>query len=396
MFPRVSAIAIVLTLAAVAQFAYFFGPGNTPERAASPIAAAIGIQVTAHKVQYTPTPRPETVKPVPELIQRDGMKELANYDPLDADGLVRMEQIAAPFRTAQQKTSSGSWRLEFYYDGLRQAVMLRYGFPDKEIQFRKLFDEWEAQRPPAATPYIVKAYILKSMIVSKQRTLQSWGPIERQNGKAVHPEIRELEADLARRQNELMQFTIAPNTIAETDPGWYDVKLSTLGNSCAPFAQIWKVLEEGSQKFPDYYQLYRSTLNAGLQCQEIEPGTLMQRLVTLATDRTKNIKGSGTYARLYWGASFYAGNGVLQGSGIDWVRMKSSIDDILSQYSEPWNINHFAKFACLAGEAKTAQDLLPRAQEQVVASVWSRDIEIDDCVSWAMSSATAAPHHVTP
>lgn len=73
------------------------------------------------------------------------------------------------------------------------------------------------------------------------------------------------------------------------------------------------------------------------------------------------------YTRIYWSASQQEfGDAVFAASSANWQNVKRGINDILTRYDEPWNLNNFARFSCLAGDRPLAADLIARIGDRIV------------------------------
>jgi hypothetical protein len=90
----------------------------------------------------------------------------------------------------------------------------------------------------------------------------------------------------------------------------------------------------------------------------------IERFAEAAVARTRSIEGESMYARIYWYASQAEfANDLFFKSFARWDRVNAGFKDILARYPDDWNLNHYAKFACLAGDAKTTAKLLARIHD---------------------------------
>lgn len=93
-----------------------------------------------------------------------------------------------------------------------------------------------------------------------------------------------------------------------------------------------------------------------------------------AVGRTRKTEGEGMYARIYWyAAQSQYHDQLFSQSKVDWPTMKRGIHDVLARYPDAWNLNNFARFACLAGDRAEAQALAARVGDIPDADVWNRD-----------------------
>ena len=109
--------------------------------------------------------------------------------------------------------------------------------------------------------------------------------------------------------------------------------------------------------------------------------------MALAVEATKHEIGQSMYARIMWYVTQNVHPDLRAIPGFNWDRMKMGMNDILKSYSEPWNINNFAAFACQARDIEKARVLLPQALDQPVFDVWGSQETFDACWKWAMGAA---------
>ncbi len=91
-------------------------------------------------------------------------------------------------------------------------------------------------------------------------------------------------------------------------------------------------------------------------------------------------------ARIYWSATqgdFQCD--LFSESLARWPRMKSGFDDIVARYPDDWNLNNYAKFACIAHDKQTTRALLKRIGDNVVPEAWSPAELFQTCKDWAAS-----------
>ena len=63
----------------------------------------------------------------------------------------------------------------------------------------------------------------------------------------------------------------------------------------------------------------------------------------------------------------------------NWPRMKSGFEHIVKDHPDPWNLNNFAKFACMARDRDTLRGLMARIQPAVLAA-WGNMGFYQSCV----------------
>jgi hypothetical protein len=63
--------------------------------------------------------------------------------------------------------------------------------------------------------------------------------------------------------------------------------------------------------------------------------------------------------------------------------MKSGFERMISDYPDPWNVNNFAKFACIAGDGATLFRLTERIGDRPIMAAWQSAEYYGQCVSYA-------------
>jgi hypothetical protein len=63
--------------------------------------------------------------------------------------------------------------------------------------------------------------------------------------------------------------------------------------------------------------------------------------------------------------------------------MERGIDDVIARYPDAWNLNNFAKFACLALDRAKTKELLGRIGDSIVPQAWSSKSQLEQCARWS-------------
>jgi hypothetical protein len=362
--------AVLATCAAFYGYAYL---NQSPrERVASPISTAKSLEPARSNMFAG------RLRAVPELELRRLLSEARL--PGSVEGLEMIAASLTTLRETRAKTPSGVLQLSHKYFAFRDVFRKAYSHPASKAGFDKVYAEWEATRLPSPSPYIIKAHVLSGLLKDAIEAAN-------ESKNVVPAQVAEVQS----REAELLDFLEKIKPIASSDPTWYLFKIATLKQRCQPFESIWRVADEGSTRYPDFYQIYFDVLLAGVECQALAPDVLLDRVVMLAVEKTKGFDGDGAYARMFWVTSQYLGDEFAFQPGLfDWPRVTRAMDDVVKSYPDAWNINNFARFSCIAKDAAKARDLLPKVLELPVLKVWGRVEDFETCWRWAMSSAGPA------
>lgn len=286
-----------------------------------------------------------------------------------------LDALAEAYRSTQARTSSGLWKLGFFYSGLGQMFPRHRQPPEIWALLGQSTRHWIERHPQSPTARLVYATLLIN---------QAWGirgtgyanTVEQQQWKPFFAKVEEARAYLE-----------SVKTIASVDPYWYTAMLEIATMQEWPDARYSAMLAEALNRHPLYYDTYFQAANRKLpkwggSAEEVEA------FAREAIRHTHATEGAGLYARIYWSASGSEfRDDLFKLSHVDWAEMKRGIDDVLAKYPDDWNLNHFAKFACLAGDYPMAAQLIDRIKGDPLPLVWGPFLYMERCRIWAMIAA---------
>lgn len=276
-----------------------------------------------------------------------------------------LEAMADAFRTQKVRTPSGRWRLSLFYAGLSR---FQESMPENA---QSLVDAWIAAYPQSSAAHIGYAV----MLLSEAWTLRGKGFASTVDDSAWEPFHATVE--------HARKYLMAHKALAAGDPHWYVAMAEIATIQGWPDAEFDALLREAFDREPSYTDTYFEATNRNLpkwggNAEKVE------RFAREAVDRTKATEGFGLYARIYFSAwNSQYGEDLFEESAIDWTTMSKGIDDVLARYPSQWNINHFAYFACLAGDYGKALDLMERIEYQPMTHIWGGWLSYFRCKWWA-------------
>lgn len=276
-----------------------------------------------------------------------------------------LEQMAAVFRRDKARTPSGRWRLSLFYEGLR---LYQERMP---MDAKSPIHSWRAAFPDSAAARIGHAV----MLVEEAWKIRGKGfarTVEDKNWAPFHDTVERARMDLMQSKS-----------LAAGDPHWYATMAEIATLQGWPDADFDALLHEAMDREPTYTDTYFEAGNRALP----KWGGSADKLEKLARDvleRTRAIEGSALYTRIYWSAanSGYKDD-LFEESAVDWAEMSKGMDDVLARYPSQWNLNHFAHFACLAGDYEKALALMARIQDQPMTELWGGASSFYACKWWA-------------
>lgn len=172
------------------------------------------------------------------------------------------------------------------------------------------------------------------------------------------------------------------SSASKDNPGWYQAMLTVGIAEGWPKENFDAIYREGIKKYPYYLPLYF----AGAQFFTPKwHGSKFEfdQFVNSVIINTSPKLGNAMYARLHW-ANW--NNDMFLNGQTYWSIMKRSFERIIADYPDPWNINNFAKFACLAQDWNTVTILAKKIGANPIEAAWgdSKDY-YEQCVNYAQS-----------
>jgi hypothetical protein len=294
----------------------------------------------------------------------------------EAEDFASLEKVLRAYRSERSRTPSGVWKLSVFYNGIQNSINASMAEMGRDSAFEALdarLHSWIKLYPTSPSARIAQSMIFISL---------AWAYRGNGDASTVKPEAWEPYAANIARAREILESN---KTFAASDPHWYVTMLIVARAQGWDAEHFNNLLEEALSKEPLYYQTYFAALDYLLPkwyggVSEIEA------LAQDAVKRTRQLEGAGMYARIYWYASeddFE--NNIFTNSLAAWTRMKAGFDDILARYPDGWNLNNYAKFACLARDMPTTRALIERTSSNVMPDAWNPISLRQQCADWALS-----------
>ena len=176
----------------------------------------------------------------------------------------------------------------------------------------------------------------------------------------------------------------AHKTVGAADPRWYETMLTVARAESWERHEFNSLLKEALDREPSFYQTYFMALEYLLP--KWHGGTWeIEEFARDAVQRTSKQEGRGMYARIYWYASqTQYENELFSESFAEWPRMKEGFEDVIARYPDAWNLNNYAKFACLAHDKQKVRALLKRIGSDIVGPAWRSPSLLQQCSHWAL------------
>jgi hypothetical protein len=324
---------------------------------------------------YCRTPRIETLRvPTLEPEYSDGpyanivlglklIYFLKREEPFNAQALI--DSTAR----SKERLTDGTWVGWKLFAGYEQALQQERPWDEQLARLR----QWRTEEPQSAPAALMEASYWSAYAWFARGT-QFSANVPDQAFKIAHERMAKARAVLEESK-----------TYAASNPAWYAQMLGVALFQGWPSAERVALFNEAVNAEPLYDGTYIRMAN-GLTPRWGGSLDDYDRFVRASVAKTKAAYGNVMYARLYWFLSDTEWDKEpFTALRIPWQRMKSGFDDLMKRYPDSqWNLQHYASFACRAGDGKTFMALLPRLAVRVsntMPSAWREPYTRDYCVT---------------
>lgn len=291
-----------------------------------------------------------------------------------AEQFVELDRMAADYWKKESRTESGLWMLTLFYAAIGNVASLRVKDEDYWRDIEGKSRRWIERYPKSPTAHIAHALIL----IGHGWKFRGGGwtrQVREEDWKPFHAYLQQAETYLR-----------ANKAVAALDPRWYEAMLEIATAEGWEIDRFNSLVDEATSRHPYFYQIYFTALNYLLPKWHGNK-EYVETFARYAVEKTKDKEGMGMYARVYWVAlqSQYDRR-LFSDSAVVWNSMKQGINDVLAQYPDQWNINNFAYFACLAGDAAKTHELITRVKGEPISRVWGSGDAFQRCKAWSATS----------
>jgi hypothetical protein len=155
----------------------------------------------------------------------------------------------------------------------------------------------------------------------------------------------------------------------KADPGWHQAMLSVAGAEGLERTKFQALYRDAAALHPLYLPIH---FHGATFASPRWGGSIPElgKAVELAVERTRPRLKDVAYARLNWALSTPT---MFMDGQADWARMRGAFEQLVDEFPDPWNLNNFAKFACIAGDHATVNELSARIGATAIPEAWFGD-----------------------
>lgn len=302
-----------------------------------------------------------------ELRDRIGLEVRGRFETSDFDGL---EAMAKMFLSTDQRSPSGLWTISQFDRSLLDVLEIQDPESTEWVVYDKRIARWRAKYPDSTTARLAYAQLLHGHAWSyRGRSYAS--AVAKENWRPFYDQLQKA-----------LEFLDEQRDFLDGDPRYHDLLLMSLNELQVPEPAYDAAADRALNLHSGYYPLYFEIAFHNAPKWGGDP-LAIEAFARNAVARTQATDGFGLYARIYWSMSqSQFGDAMFQNSEVRWPDMKQGIMDVMKTYPDQWNINNFAKFACLAGDKVFAKTLFGQITDPI-PDAWSQVVSYGDCKSWA-------------
>ena len=329
----------------------------------SVLLAALAAPAFSHAV---PKAAPEARAAMPAYESADLREQQAlgntTHGYLKARDYKGLEAQYARVKGAGERTPSGLWKLARFYTALRA-----FGVQSQDAAqwdaLHGMAKAWQKQYPRSVPARLFEVYLVL------QRT-------EAKRGTQFYNELTEQQRrDLSQGSASAMRLLAEAQDLADKagDPEWQRAMLNVFPYSNGfTEARYQARIAAAMARHPDYHDAFFTAARYSLAQWRGAPDAV--DLIARALDKAGGADQGAMYARIYWYMDQFSYKGKLfDTTPVDWPAMRASFDVLVAQYPDPWNLNAYAYFACLAGDRASTARLLERIGQQVEPLAWGEN-----------------------
>lgn len=231
---------------------------------------------------------------------------------------------------------------------------------------------WAAQFPKSVLP---------ALVLSRAHEQHAWA---HRGGGYASKVPKEAWSQFTANINLAQQALMDRAALGKSDPNWWYQLLRLGWVQSWPEERYLLVANAAMDAFPQNPDIY-SAISRKLLPQWGGSWSQVAAFADHAVKRTREVQGESLYARIYWHLQGYLEPGLLASGQANWPRIRKGFEDLVARYPDNWNLNHFARFACDAGDKPTAQRLFQQTKGAVVPSAWANHAMYNRCRNWASS-----------
>jgi len=268
-----------------------------------------------------------------------------------------LDNAAAESRKNNLTISDGQPKLAAIYGGVAGCLSAGCNNRLHEADWQQrlqLLTEWRTKYPNSVTAEVAQAKVF----LQHAYAIRGQGYANTVKNEAWPLFYKNIEA-----ANLYLQRA---STAAKQDPEWYATMLDVGVAQSWPQEKFNEIYLEGKKKAPSYLPLY-FTASAYFAPRWHGSVSDLHNFIDDVVVFTQPKLGKTMYARLNW--SLWTDTMFTDGQ-TDWNQMKAGFERMTTDFPDSWNVNNFAKFACLAQDGETVLKMEKVIGDHPIERAW--------------------------
>jgi hypothetical protein len=294
-----------------------------------------------------------------------------------------LNKLVLTYIETEEKTSSGVWKLSYVYDGVSKLTRVKMTI-EKRKKLEELAMEYIEKYPDLSISYLVYTDMLINHAWMFKKDFYSY---RIKNHKEYYIQISKAKRILNYDINNFVR-----------DPHWYELMLIIAREEKWSKGEYSQFLDQAIKQFPDYLHIYFAAVDYLLPNPFHHHTEFFQndgdkknheneidQLAIRAVEETKSLYKKGMYARIHWYvlSKCSLNKPLFKKSKVNWEQMKVSLRDVIQQYPVQWNINNYARYACLAADPVATHQLINQIKGEPIMLAWQEKSFFERCKTWA-------------
>lgn len=282
-----------------------------------------------------------------------------------------LDALAEGFRNKKERTPCGTFKLRAFYRSIGSISAIEFKDEEYWAYLKERSLEWIKASPNSPTAYIAHGIILENYAwkfrgcsYASKVPQNAWKPFR-------------LNTQIAR------EFFEKNRNVMGVDPYYYSHMINIMVAQDTDKDEFMYFVNSALDKFPENTEIYYSAVRGLLP----KWGGSAKEIAEFANDsakRTKKFAGMGMYTRIYWYVYTERNfDDFFRDSGVEWDKMLQGMNDEISKYPDPWNLNMFAYFSCIAKQKAAARRFFDMLGDRADMDAWKSRKEFDDFKAWA-------------
>ena len=286
-----------------------------------------------------------------------------------------LDSLAAEYRSKASRLPSGVWKLTFFYLGIADRAPWTQKDPTAWQQLDSETQQWVIDYPKSPTAILVRGIVMEN---------HAWSLAEADRRAPMTDDQKKTFLDSLSKTRE---FLLKNKVVGSQDPHWYVSMIRVATALRLPKQEIMAIVKESSSRKPYYYQTYFAAVDYFSPKWGGDAETL-DGFIRAVVEETRGEEGMALYSRIYWAAlqSWYAAD---IWPALNWPDFRQGVHDVLKKYPDQWNLNSFARFACVAQDMKLAVDMFKEI-ENPDKDVWGTAADFKTCRDWSTTGSTSS------